>query len=672
MNYTHLLLTRFNVRESEKDKLALNEEWLEERIRLFEKYCLPSVKGQTDKNFKWVLLLDGGTPDRFKALESRYAQEVGCELHFEYIASWYDCINHAPVLSKYIDAGSDFLVTSRIDSDDAIACNYISDVKKQLKPVGKPEFISFVNGAQYFEQEEVTYNVHYKLNHFATLIEPLTSSGVEGFYSVLRYNHMELSKHHTVNYIKTAEPMWLEVVHGCNLINAYTPKYKYSKFKADIKAVFGVNTKSLPATEARRFLRKKRREFMTTLFDRYKLTLSNYLFGTSATAANAIISLLIYPYVIRVLGIEQYGVYAFALVIANTIIQIESVPFNLPFSRDAAAAKNTAERSDVFSSVMTAKLLLIAASSVIFIPLVLLLPQAEPFRAPLLIIYASILGNPFMPNWYYQAIQKTKVIAYIQISVRLVSIPFILLLITEPQHLVRYAIIYTACTLACALASFIFLKAGEHLKIRLTSVAESVRAIKRCIPTFMDCISESMTKQLAGILTGSIFGMAEMTFYDLACKITQIIGYGTAGINTALMPHVIRTGASAKKFLRYEGLLGLLILAAVVLFGKPVITLLGGAGTEPAYLISIILTVALITDFLSNGIVSLSLVPAQRFKEIPYGRYVALAVFALCIPVAFQLPYTFIVAAIAAASIARLIFTAYQVSESELFEKKKQ
>ena len=662
MNYTHLLLTRFNVRESEEDRLALNEEWLEQRIRLFEMYCLPSIKGQTDKNFKWVLLLDGGTPERFKALESRYAQEVGCELHFEYLASWYDCINHAPVLSKYIDAGSDFLVTSRIDSDDALACNYISDVKKQLKPVEKPEFFSFTNGAQHFEQEGVTYSVRHKLNHFVTLIEPLGGSGSEEFYSVLRYNHTELSKHHRVNYIKTTEPMWLEVVHGNNLINGYTPKYKYSQFKADANALFGISIENLPAPEAKKCLRKKRREYMAALFERYKLTLSNYIFGTSATAANAIISLLIYPYVIRMLGIEQYGVYAFALVIANTIIQIESVPFNLPFSRDAAAAKSTAERSAVFSSVMTAKLLLIAASSVIFIPLVLLLSQAEPYRMPLLIIYASILGNPFMPNWYYQAIQKTKIIAYIQISVRLASIPFILLLITEPQHLVRYAIIYTGCTLICALISFIYLKAGEHLKIRLTSVAESVRAVKRCIPTFMDCVSESLTKQLAGILTGSIFGMAEMTFYDLACKITQIIGYGTAGINTALMPHVIRTGASAKKFLRYEGMLGLLILAAVVLFGKPVIELLGGAGTEPAYLLSIILTVALITDFLSDGIVSLSLVPAQRFKEIPYGRYVALAVFALCIPAAFNLPYVFIVAAIAAASVSRLIFTAYQVS----------
>ncbi|MBQ6766336.1 MAG: hypothetical protein IJP50_04955, partial [Paludibacteraceae bacterium] len=171
-----------------------------------------------------------------------------------------------------------------------------------------------------------------------------------------------------------------------------------------------------------------------------------------------------------------------------------------------------------------------------------------------------------------------------------------------------------------------------------------------------------LTKQLAGILTGSIFGMAEMTFYDLASKITQIIGYGTAGVNTALMPHVIRTGASAKKILRHEGLLCLIILFATVLLGRPVVELLGGSGVEPAYLLTIILTLALTADFLSDGIISLILVPAQRFKEIPYGRYASLALFALCIPMTKYMSYTFVVTAVAAASLLRLIVIACQVS----------
>ncbi len=658
MKCTHLLLTRFNVRESELFKQALDETWLDGRVRLFEKYCLPSIQKQTRKNFKWIILWDGGTPDKYRDLERKYSKMVGCQLHFEYLASWYDYNNLSPVLSKYIDNGSSHIITSRIDSDDAIASDYISCVNSSVKDSNVPYFIAFPHGAQYFSEKNTFFDVQYKLNHFTSLVEPANGE----FSSVLKFNHTEIQPSQKVLYISTPDPMWLEVVHGGNILNNYTPAYKYSKWNADAEALFAIKAEISSSREASILLRRMRREHYLRRLGNYRLVLSNYLFGTSATAVNAIISLLIYPYVIRMLGIEQYGVYAFALVIANTIIQIESVPFNLPFSRDASASKSLEERSEIFSSVMTAKLLLIVASTLIFVPVIMLIPNTEPYRVPLFIIYASILGNPFMPNWYYQAIQKTKIIAYIQISVRLASIPFIILLVTEPQHLTRYAIIYTSCTLLCALVSFIYLKAGERLKIRIVSVSKSVQSIRRCLPTFMDCVSESLTKQLAGILTGSIFGMAEMTFYDLASKITQIIGYGTAGVNTALMPHVIRTGASAKKILRHEGLLCLIILFATVLLGRPVVELLGGSGVEPAYLLTTILTLALTADFMSDGIISLVLVPAQRFKEIPYSRYASLALFALCIPMTKYMSYTFVVTAVAAASLLRLIVIACQVS----------
>lgn len=658
MSHTHLLLTRFNVRESEEFKLALDEKWLDGRVKLFEEYCLPSVQKQTDSNFKWVILWDGETPQRFRDLEGKYSALLKCELHFEYLTSWYDYNNLSPVLSKYIDEGSSCIVTSRVDNDDALAANYISEVKSHIESSDTRYFISFTCGAQYFSEYKTLFNILYKRNHFTSLVEPAG----EPFFSVLKFNHNDLNADERVMHIDTPEPMWLELVHGGNLLNSYTPKYKYSICRTDTEAVFGVKTETTSAWDSIITLRKMRRSHYIQRLTNYRLVFSNYLFGTSATAANAIISLLIYPYVIRVLGIEQYGIYAFALVIVNTIIQIESIPFSLPFGRDASAAKSTDERSAIFSTVMTSKLILIAVSSIIFLPLVLLLPQAEPYRSLMVIIFLSILANPFMPNWYYNAIQKTKVIAYIQISVRLLSIPFVLLFITKPEHLIRYAIIYTACSLLCAIISFVYLKAGEKLRIRLVSASTSLRAIKRCLPTFMDGVSNMLNSQLAGILTGALFGMAEMTFYDLANKITQIISYGTAGINDALMPHVIRKGAPVRKIMQYECVLCLLILAATAVLGKPVILMLGGTGMDAAYPLTLILTVALCADFLSNGIVGLSLVPQRRFKEIPYGRYVALAVFVLCIPAAFNLPYTFIVAAIAAASVARLIFTAYQVS----------
>ena len=637
--YTHLLLTRFNVRESEQYKLALDKQWLEYRFSLFDKYCFPSVQKQTNTDFKWILLFDKSTPECYKNLESKYQKQVDFELHFEYIDGWYDDKNLPSILYKYINPDSSHIVTSRIDNDDAISLNYMEEVKKRIEFNENSTFISFENGLQYFSAKSLLYKVKYKQNHFITLVEPLGKP----FFSVLNYNHTTADKAGDFIVYNTTCPMWKEIVHGGNLLNDYTPVYKYT----------ATNIKSQLSLQGMRL------KYLFNITKKYSLVLSNYLYGTSATIANALISLLIYPYVIRALGIEKYGLYAFAMIIANTIIQIESTPFNLPFGKDVAmAGNNTLKKSEIFSTVMSAKLLLIASFSLIFFPVVILLPQAEPYRMLLIISYLSILGNPFMPNWYYQAIQKTKIIAYIQISIRLLSIPFILLLIKEPYHIIRFAIIYTASTLLCALVSFIYLKKKECLIIIFTPLQKSWQAIRRCVPTLTDTLSESFIKHLAGIMVGSAFGMVEMAYYDLANKLTQVISYCLSGINNALMPYVVSTNKRnmADKMIRYEILLGLLITALVVLIGKPAIWLLGGSEMEPAYLLTIILTIALLADFISDGIISLLLIPSGKLKEIPYGRYIALASFLLFCPFVSYFSYIYTILAILIASVLRFLY----------------
>ena len=57
----HYILTRFNLCGRNRDKSkqsTLTKEWLHHRIKLFETYCLPSIKQQTNQNFKWLILFD--------------------------------------------------------------------------------------------------------------------------------------------------------------------------------------------------------------------------------------------------------------------------------------------------------------------------------------------------------------------------------------------------------------------------------------------------------------------------------------------------------------------------------------------------------------------------------------------------------------------------------------
>ena len=63
LSFSHFIITRFNIKnqgwEYDKNcKEVNNDEWLRHRIEIFEKYCLPSILNQTEKNFLWLVYFD--------------------------------------------------------------------------------------------------------------------------------------------------------------------------------------------------------------------------------------------------------------------------------------------------------------------------------------------------------------------------------------------------------------------------------------------------------------------------------------------------------------------------------------------------------------------------------------------------------------------------------------
>ena len=54
----------------------LDPEWLKGRQTLFEKFCLPSVLSQTNKDFEWILVADERTPEEFKKVIEAYPATV--------------------------------------------------------------------------------------------------------------------------------------------------------------------------------------------------------------------------------------------------------------------------------------------------------------------------------------------------------------------------------------------------------------------------------------------------------------------------------------------------------------------------------------------------------------------------------------------------------------------
>lgn len=205
----HLLMTRYNIPVKFGSQGAewdpLDPDYLSQRQRLFERFCIPSVLRQRCKDFRWIVFFHPDTPTKYTDVLDGIAT-VG------YAREPNDC----GVLARELADLDGPNITTRIDNDDAIAEPFIGEIQKAAKnhASDKPYVLTFPLGAFVSLDKGRYYRKHYVTNPFLSLVEP---KGIDR--PILLLNHGRVGERMPVEEIETREPMWLSVVHDTNVLN---------------------------------------------------------------------------------------------------------------------------------------------------------------------------------------------------------------------------------------------------------------------------------------------------------------------------------------------------------------------------------------------------------------------------------------------------------------------
>ncbi|MCI5145632.1 MAG: hypothetical protein D3923_08890 [Candidatus Electrothrix sp. AR3] len=214
--FDHFLLTRFNVllnlpRHPEViASKRLNQEWLKNRFELFEQYCLPSILSQSNQNFKWLVMFDSKIPDDFKERNQKHG--LNCPNYIPIYMDNYTIEKVKNSISKRLDKEKQFLITTRLDNDDAVCKNYVQMIQDCFC-CQKKESINFTKGYILNHKKNKLYRAKYYSNPFVSLIEK-----ADNFQTVYIEKHDQLHKIGSVREIRS-NPAWLQCIHGDNIYN---------------------------------------------------------------------------------------------------------------------------------------------------------------------------------------------------------------------------------------------------------------------------------------------------------------------------------------------------------------------------------------------------------------------------------------------------------------------
>lgn len=215
--FEHIVITRFNVRlhDGRSNNKGNDPDWLAARFKLFDTFCYPSVLSQTNHVFKWIVLFDDRTPERFRERALSYAKWKN------YIPEFVNFALHEEagcppglisIIEKHVSSDCQFLITTRIDNDDAVCKDFIQTIQNQFHSQDA-EAIVFPFGYQLYQGN--LYADYSMGNHFISLIEKFQPGS---FHTVFVRAHDRLYQVVRVRKI-FCRPTWLEVVHGENIAN---------------------------------------------------------------------------------------------------------------------------------------------------------------------------------------------------------------------------------------------------------------------------------------------------------------------------------------------------------------------------------------------------------------------------------------------------------------------
>jgi hypothetical protein len=256
----HFIATRFNLKTSDWKKsksgnLVLTNEWLEHRFNLFENYCLPSVKNQSNHNFIWCVFFDIDTPQNFKdrivALTANTPNII--PLFIDGMINLN--VSFKNFIQENITHNDSYIITTRIDNDDVVHKDFVNTIQFLFQP-SELTVIDLTKGYQVsidVAKPEVRLYTH-PFNAFISVIE-----NVKSFETVFSRTHYGWkTENNTILYKR--KRLWMELSHQENYVNhrqiGLKKAYHYNKVKFILPTDIEINILDVLQTNLKIYIKE--------------------------------------------------------------------------------------------------------------------------------------------------------------------------------------------------------------------------------------------------------------------------------------------------------------------------------------------------------------------------------------------------------------------------------
>lgn len=352
-----------------------------------------------------------------------------------------------------------------------------------------------------------------------------------------------------------------------------------------------------------------------------KSVIKNYMYNLIYQILVIIVPLITTPYLSRVLGAENIGIYSYTLSITTYFILLGTLGVSTYGQREIAYVRDDEkQRSKTFFEILIMRAITLTISITIFY---ITFASNGEYSMYYKILLLEIVANMLDISWFFQGQEEFKKTVTRNIIVKIISVICIFLFVKTQDDLIKYFFIYVLSTFLGNVSLWLYLpKYIQKVDIRGLKV---FRHLKPTIELFIPQVAIQIYTVLDKTMIGAIVeDKSEVGFYEQAQKIIKLLVTITTALGTVMVPRMANTFANGEKeklksymniSFKFVLFLSFPLMFGIISIANKFVPIFYGDGYEKVIYLIIVISPIILAIGLSNVIGTQYLLPTKQQRK---------------------------------------------------------
>lgn len=387
-----------------------------------------------------------------------------------------------------------------------------------------------------------------------------------------------------------------------------------------------------------------------------KQLLSNLWSLGSLQIVNYILPLIAIPYIVRVVGVEKFGILAVATALCMFFQVIIDYGFNLTGVKQVSIHRNNAEKLiEIFGAILTIKLILVIMSFIVLMAIILTVDQFYKYYEIYIYTFGLAVGQALFPVWFFQGMEKMKYVTLFNILAKIIFTVLLFVLVTEESDYYMVPVLTSLGFIVTGICSLIFIKVKFGFSFRIPPLVKIKNLLYDGWHVFVANISSVLYTSTITLILGIFSTDAIVGIFAAAEKIINVLKSLMHPITQVVFPYIVKitnnSKESALQFVRFIAFYSIifysLIFLAVLIFSEQIVYIvLGDQYKDSVELLRIMAAVPLLSTL--NNILGVQIMIPFNLQKlyssiILIGGLVSVILSFIFIPLYFQYASSYIV-----------------------------